>query len=265
MLKRRLERIFRPDGRSLIVAMDHPSNCPTPPELERPDEAVAKVVDGGADAVILNHGAAMRFSSALRGRGLVYRLDLSPTTLAGGRRTTWVFGVETALELGADAVIATGCLGEGLEQTLDALGKIGADCHRWGMPLIAEMLPGGFDGPPELRTVPNLRMAVRVAGELGADVVKAPYVPGYEEVVAASYLPVVVLGGVRTSDPLAFLGSIADAIRAGAAGVAIGRNVWGHPSPTAMTRALNAIIHEGWTADEAARTHLATTAEEAKP
>ncbi|MHB8928701.1 MAG: class I fructose-bisphosphate aldolase [Bacillota bacterium] len=255
MGKRRLERVFRSDGRSLIVAMDHPSNCPTPPELERPDEAIAKVVEGGADAVILNHGAALRFSSALRGRGLIYRLDLSPTTLAGGRSTTWVFDVETALELGADAVIASGCLGEGLEHTLDALGKIGGDCQRWGLPLIAEMLPGGFDGPPELKNVANLRMAVRVAGELGADVVKAPYVPGYEEVIAASYLPVVVLGGVKTKDARAFLDSIADALRAGAAGVAIGRNVWGHPSPTAMTRALNAIIHEGRGADEAAR-HL---------
>ncbi|MHB0885564.1 MAG: class I fructose-bisphosphate aldolase [Bacillota bacterium] len=255
MQKRRLERIFRPDGRTLIVAMDHPSNCPTPPELDRPAEAISKVIEGGADAVILNHGAALRFSSALRGKGLIYRLDLSPSTLAAGHDTTWIFDVETALELGADAVIASGCLGQGLEHTLDALGKIGQDCQRWGMPLIAEMLPGGFDGPPELRKVANLRMAVRVAGELGADVVKAPYVPGYEEVIAASYLPVVVLGGVKTNEPRAFLASIGEAVKAGAVGVAIGRNVWGHRSPTAMTRALEAIIHEGRGADEAVR-HL---------
>lgn len=255
MYKRRLERILRPNGRSLIVAMDHPANCPTPPELERPGEAIARVVAGGADAVILNHGAASRFAAALAGRGLVYRLDLSPTTLSSGHATRWVFAVETALALGADAVIAFGCLGEGLEHTLDAMGSIAAACQRWGMPLVAEMVPGGFDGPPELKTVENMRMAVRVAGELGADLVKAPYVAGFSAVIAAAYVPVVVLGGAKTGDTASFLEGIAQAMQDGAAGVAIGRNIWGHPSPTGMTLALAAIIHDGRDVGEALR-HL---------
>ena len=37
----------------------------------------------------------------------------------------------------------------------------------------------------------------------------------------------------------------ADAIDAGAAGIAIGRNVWQHPQPALMLRRLHAIVHEG--------------------
>jgi DhnA family fructose-bisphosphate aldolase class Ia len=42
-----------------------------------------------------------------------------------------------------------------------------------------------------------------------------------------------------------------DAMKAGAAGIAIGRNVWQHKSPTAIARSLAAIVHEGAKVEEA--------------
>ena len=44
---------------------------------------------------------------------------------------------------------------------------------------------------------------------------------------------------------------IEGAIEAGARGVAIGRNVFQHEDPIAMTRALSAVVHEGTSAEEA--------------
>ena len=48
--------------------------------------------------------------------------------------------------------------------------------HRWGLPVLAEMVPGGFDSAPEYRTQENIALSARVGAELGAGFVKIPYV-----------------------------------------------------------------------------------------
>ena len=58
-------------------------------------------------------------------------------------------------------------------------------------------------------------------------------------------MPVIVLGGAASGDERAFLQGVREAIDAGAAGVAIGRNVWAQEHPRRMARALQAIVHEG--------------------
>jgi DhnA family fructose-bisphosphate aldolase class Ia len=60
-----MRRIFRNDGRTLIVAMDHGLIDGPCPGLERPAETIAKVTAGGADAVLTSYGAAQSFASAL--------------------------------------------------------------------------------------------------------------------------------------------------------------------------------------------------------
>jgi DhnA family fructose-bisphosphate aldolase class Ia len=44
---------------------------------------------------------------------------------------------------------------------------------------------------------------------------------------------------------------VENAIKAGASGIAIGRNVWQHPNPPAVARSLAAIVHEEASALEA--------------
>ena len=41
------------------------------------------------------------------------------------------------------------------------------------------------------------------------------------------------------------------AMQAGASGVAVGRNIWGHASPARMTAAIAAIVHGNASVDEA--------------
>jgi fructose-bisphosphate aldolase/2-amino-3,7-dideoxy-D-threo-hept-6-ulosonate synthase len=43
----------------------------------------------------------------------------------------------------------------------------------------------------------------------------------------------------------------AEAMEAGAIGISIGRNIFQHEDPTAMTRALARIVHEGISVEEA--------------
>lgn len=245
MTLRRMNRIFRPDGRALIVAMDHGLIDGPTPGLEQPDATVAKVAAGGADAVLTSYGVARRFARELAPLGLILRADGGATSLgtAGGPGATF-FGVEEALRLGADAVAVSAFPGSPVEvESLERLAHVIAAAHAWGLPVMAEMVPGGFDSPPEQRTPHAVALAVRVAAELGADFVKTPYVTGFAAVTAGCYVPVVVLGGAKRGNEQAMLADIRAAMAAGAAGVAIGRNIFQAEDPTAMTAAVAGIVH----------------------
>lgn len=74
--------------------------------------------------------------------------------------------------------------------------------------------------------------------------VKMPYRPGFDAVTAGCYIPIVVLGGAKTNNEEIFFTNIWDALRNGAQGVAIGRNIWGHPQPARVLKVLNALVHE---------------------
>jgi DhnA family fructose-bisphosphate aldolase class Ia len=249
---RRLGNLLKEDGKVLIVAMDHGTNAGAPAGLVNPAEAIKKVKVGGADAVIVNYGIARQYAKELVGLGLILRMDIAPTMLGKGHASTLIYGIKEALQLGADAVIVNGGPGVGVEEiTLPNIAAIASECAEWGMPVIGEMSPGGFDSDPEMRTLENIKLGARIACELGSDMIKTIYKPGFKEVVEACPVPIVVLGGAKTNDDVAFLASIKDALDEGAAGVAIGRNVWGHPEPEKITRALKALIHDNANLEEA--------------
>ena len=49
------------------------------------------------------------------------------------------------------------------------------DMHRWGVPVLAEALPRGFEPAEDSRTPENITFACRQSVELGADFVKSVY------------------------------------------------------------------------------------------
>jgi DhnA family fructose-bisphosphate aldolase class Ia len=250
---RRLNHIFRRSGRALIVAMDHGLLDGPCPGLEDPAETIEKIVAGGADAVLTSYGVARRFARELAPVGLILRLDGGATSL--GRLdgpTNLLYRVEDALRLGADAVALNGFPGAPHEAaSLENLASAIRQAHPWGMAVMAEMVPGGFDSPPEWRTMDKIALAVRVAAELGADFVKTPYSAGFVDVTSTCYVPVVILGGAKRGNERGMLADIKAAIEAGAVGVAIGRNIFQAGDPAAMTAAVAAIIHQDASVDEA--------------
>jgi DhnA family fructose-bisphosphate aldolase class Ia len=64
-------------------------------------------------------------------------------------------------------------------------------------------------------------------------------------------VPVIIAGGPKMKSDLDVLETVEGAMGAGAKGVAIGRNVFQHESPTKITRAIARIVHEGWPAADA--------------
>jgi len=133
----------------------------------------------------------------------------------------------------------------GDRQQWAALERYALACDAWGMPLQAEVIPGGFD-EPDKHTPDNITRVARQAAEMGADYVKTFYTGDPESMqraVEGAGVPVVILGGERTSDETALLAQVRDALAAGVAGVAFGRNIWSHADPAGITRKLLKVVH----------------------
>ncbi len=256
---RRLNRIFRSDGRTLIVALDHALTEGPVRGLEAPAHILDEIVAGGADAVLTTYGVAMRFARELASLGLILRLDMGGTKLGQMGPGVPMFGVDDALRVAADAAAVSAFPGTPQESaTLQMLADAIRKGHAAGLPVMAEVQPGGFDAGPEVSNVETIALSVRVAAELGADWVKAPYAPGFERVIQAAYVPVVMLGGVRVNEQARLFESVSAAVKAGAAGVAIGRNIFQADAPRAVVTALAAILHRGADAKAALEIYMAT-------
>lgn len=253
MVTRRLNRIFQANGRTLIVACDHGMISGPDKGLEKMESTLSQVIAGGADAVMVSYGTAIRFAQNLARVGLVLRLDGGGTKL--GSMTgpgAQFYTVEDALRLGADAVCVSAFPGSPIEEpTLEVLARVIRQAHSWGVPVMAEIVPGGFDSGAEFRTSETVSIAARVAAELGADWVKIPYVDGFHQVVESCYVPVVVLGGPAKSDLRQTLEMVNAALQAGAVGGVIGRNIWQADNPAQMAAALASLIHHNATVAEA--------------
>jgi DhnA family fructose-bisphosphate aldolase class Ia len=253
MTSRHLDRIFGPDGRAVIIALDHGLIDGPCSGFERPGDTIAAVVAGGPDAILTSYGIARSFAAELEGVGLILRSDGSESNL-GAPSTGSVgqfFGVEDALRVGADALAVTALPGSPAEAaTLRNLAHTISEAHRSDLPVMAEMVPGGFDAPPELRRAEAVAFAARLGAELGADFIKAPYCEDFLRVASSTFAPVVILGGSKGSEVNA-LANIRDAVDAGASGVAMGRNVFQSENPTAMTRAVAAVVHDGASVEDA--------------
>lgn len=267
----RLRRLFGPDGRCVNIALDHGlfGERTLHEGLEDPLETLRRVAEGGPDAVQLAPGQ-VRWLEHLPGRlrpALVLRVDF--TNAYAGRGTGRLFSrlvddpVELALRSDAACVVVnvlwTPTHPELYEQSLDNVCRLVPSCARYGMPLMVEPLAlrplpdGGFGVDGNVDRIAGL---VRQAVELGADVIKADPcddLNAYWQVIqAASGRPVLLRGGGKVSER-EILERTSIVLRQGAAGVVYGRNVFQHPNPKAMTRALVSVVHEGAAVDEALR------------
>ena len=252
---KRMHRIFKEDKKSLIVAIDHGSVMKVLPELIDTQKILESIVTNGADAFLTTFGTVKNFWSTLKDKGVILRIDGGVTFIKNGDKSyTQLFSVEDALALGADAVACMGLPGTNDEsRTLGYLSKIVANAHRWQVPVLAEMIPGGFI-KEELHTPENIAMSARIGVELGADIIKTEYTrdtDSFKNMVTGVFKPIVVLGGAKSDNPIDLLKMVKEVIDLGAAGVAIGRNIWGYSNPGGITAALSHIIHNEVSVEEA--------------
>jgi len=258
----RLGRLFDvASNTSMILPMDHGVEEPVYGELERPRDLIASLAGAGVNAFLMRRGLAAFAAETIRGRaGWVLRLT-GRTGLSPGLETEQIVfaGVEEALRNGADAVVPTFFIGPETEAIqLPQLGAIADECNKLGLPLLAEIFPVGgpdatpYDGP---YTVDDMRVAVRVASEEGADLIKTWYTgdpESFRRVIDYSLVPVLIAGGPKANNERDVLAMVRGAMDAGASGIAMGRKIWQSRDPAAMVTALAAIIRHGASVDEAA-------------
>ena len=266
----RLNRLLT-NGRCLDIAVDH-GVCNEPSFLSGLEDMPAvmnQLIAAAPDAIQLNHGQA-DLLQAHPGRdkpALVMRLDMGNPYNATTHRVMWAVlqndndPVLPAVQMDAACVVVNLFMlpnePDLFRQCVTNISRVRADCDRYGMPLMIEPLVmspnserGGYmvDGDAD-----KIVTLVRLAREMGADIVKADPTADpaqFHRVVQAARCPVLVRGGGKEDLRQVFARSRV-LLDQGAVGMVYGRNVYQHRDPSAVVRALMAMIHRGATADAA--------------
>jgi len=236
-------------GRHLIVPMDHGITLGAVQGLVDIESTIDGVTRGGADAVLTQRGIASRVHPNKNGAGFIVHCnastDIGPDE-ADKRRTA---SVEAAIRAGADAVSFHINVGSEYEpEQIADLADLTEAAAEYGMPVLAMTYARGHDireDDPEA-FAEDLGHAVRLGEEVGADLVKTAYsgTPDtFERVVESTGLPVVIAGGSKGTDEET-LSMVGGAMDAGAAGVSMGRSIFQHEDPEAITQAVAAVVHD---------------------
>jgi DhnA family fructose-bisphosphate aldolase class Ia len=257
----RMKRVIDPAGVSVICALDHGM---TSPHFLEPLADIAtrtrEAFVGGANVIMMSKGMVRIAERAFAPTtSLALLLSASANPELGEPEVVQVAEVEEASRLGADAVVLfTALSGASEPAMIRTLAGVGRACEASGIPFIAEAeFPTTYASVEDLRDrygFEYLRRNVRLCGELGADIIKTNW-PGDEAsfrrlVESANGIPVVLAGGSRLGDD-ELLGRMESAMSAGAIGCSVGRNIFMHRSPEAITRALSRVIRERWPARKA--------------
>jgi fructose-bisphosphate aldolase/2-amino-3,7-dideoxy-D-threo-hept-6-ulosonate synthase len=257
----RMKRVIDPSGVSIICALDHGMTAPAFLEpLAEIEERTAEAVAGGANVIMMSKGMIRRAEPAFtRQTSLAMLLSASANPGEDRPSVVQIAEVDEALRLGADAVVLFVALsGDSEPAMIRTLAEVGGECERLGMPFIAEAeFPTTYAKVEDLADeygFEYLRRNVRLCAELGADIVKTNW-PGDRDqlerlVEATSGIPVVLAGGTRVDDR-ELLQRMEAAVEVGAIGCSVGRNIFMHRSPEAITRALSRVIRERWGAQKA--------------
>jgi len=257
----RLKRVIDSVGVSVICALDHGMTAPTFLEpLSDIEQRTREAVTGGANVIMMSKGM-IRLAIDAFSPTTSLALLLSASANPGEARpeVIQIAEVEEAARLGADAVVLFTALGGDSEPgMIRILAEVGRESMRLGVPLIAEAeFPTTYASVEELTErygFEYLRRSVRLCAELGADIVKTNW-PGDEDafgrlVSAVKGIPMVLAGGSRVEDA-ELLRRMECAMQAGAIGCSVGRNIFMHRSPEAITRALSRVIRDRWPARKA--------------
>jgi len=256
----RLRRILKAGHGSLVVAFDHPVVLGPIPGTINPSRQIARFIEGGADALLLNLGMMGHVAEAAPKEnlpGLIARLDWT-TALgtasqipAGPYRSCLVARPEDALRHGADAAIVFLVVGSGDpdfdRSEIQRVARVSRECEQLGVPLIVESVARG-PAVQNPRDPEWLLLHTRMAAELGADVIKTEYTGDPESmhrVVKSCPIPILVLGGSRTGGDAEILAVVAGVMQAGAAGVFFGRNVFQAKNISGLMERIHAALRGG--------------------
>lgn len=247
-------------NRSLMLACDQGlEHGPTDFNLLNidPNYIIDIGVKGRYNALIFQHGIAEKYVNNHNKKiPLVIKLNGKTNILKGEPYSPMNCSVKRAAKLGADAVGYTTYLGSEHESKIfQDFSKVVEEAHDYGLPVINWMYPRGKAVKDELST-DMLAYAARTGLELGADILKMKYnndIDAFRWVTKCAGNAKLMVAGGSKKDERDLLQKTHEIMQTGAVGMAIGRNVWQHDNPMAVTRALKKVIFENSDVDSAMR------------
>lgn len=258
----RLARLFSDNKNALVVAVDHGLYFgPLPGMIDLPS-VINRVA--GADAILMAPGMPAHCQGVFSKRGApacIVRLNWGSNYAAMWKYkhsySVPMLSVADAVAQGADLVIGSLSL-KNPDEMEDAQNvEIFSDCvaqkKALGIPLIGEVYPTGGDDfqPEELQD--EIFIGCRIIAELGADLVKTFYTgKRFNEVIAATPIPVLALGAKKLPKESDALKLAAASIEAGARGIVYGRNVIQSKEPERLLDALKEVVKEFQAPDKVA-------------
>jgi putative autoinducer-2 (AI-2) aldolase len=249
-MKNRLNQLIQPDGKALFLPIDHGYFQGPTHKLEKPGETIKPLVQY-ADAIMLTRGVLRNCIDPAIPKPVILRVSGGATVVGEDlSNENLVTSIREIVRLNARAASMSVFVGSKYEhQSLSHLAKLVDGCEDYGIPVMAVTAVGK---ELEKRTARYLALCCRVAAEIGARVVKTYYCKeNFEKVVNGCPVPEVIAGGPKTETQREVFDFVYDGIQKGAIGVNLGRNIWQTEYPVAAIRAIRAIIHDGYTPQEA--------------
>lgn len=246
----RMDRFMR-NGHSLILAYDQGIEH-GPTDFNERNVDPSFVIDianrGGFDAFACQKGVAEKYHEEID-VPILLKLNAKTAIYKKDPIASQHCSVRQAIKLGAAAVGYTVYLGSEHEaEMIQEFGRIEEEAHDAGLAVVLWVYPRG-EFVKDDTTREMIAYATRAALELGADAAKVKYTGDRESfawaVRSAGRIPVYMAGGKKAEDEREFLNQASSAIAAGAAGLAVGRNVWQSQDPIATAKRLNQVVIEG--------------------
>lgn len=247
-LKNRLSRIIKPeDNRTVMLAIDHGYFMGPTSGLEDVKGAITPLLNH-ADSLMLTRGILRNQIDARIDIPIVLRVSGGTSILKDDLSDEDItVSMEDAIRLNASAVALSIFVGSKNEkQGIINLAKLVDEGNRYGIPVLAVTAVGR----EMARDARYLSLSSRIAAETGASIVKTYYCDDFEKVISTCPVPVVVAGGKKTGEKEA-LELAYNAVKCGAAGVDMGRNIFQSERPVNMIKAVRAVVHEGLAPEEA--------------
>ena len=248
-----LDKIF-PQGKGILLPIDHPVSSYPVNGLEDIEETLQELSPDFVNAVVAHKGVVSSHSRSKHN----FLMHLSASTIHSGNRTLEkvnVGTVEEAKQRGAIGVSVQVNLGTVHEnKMLERLGQITTEAYRLKMPCLGMIYPRG----PHLVVEKNdptmgAAHAVRLAYELGCNMVKTIWTgqDSFPLVSKAAPIPVFIAGGPTQGTTKELFEMIHAAMKSGAAGICMGRQIFSNPRRRNLIQAISKILHDGFDSEEA--------------
>ena len=234
-----------PNGKAIFIPIDHAVSSYPEKGLGNLSELIPLL--SSANAIIAHKGVVSHYKNHNN-----FIMHLSASTIHGGKHSddkVLIGSVSEAKRRGAIGVSVQINLGSDFEsEMIQRMGKVSRQAIKQNMPLLGMVYPRG----PNLKIdkddiTKGVSHAVRLAFELGCDIVKVPWTGDKESfslVCNSAPIPVLVAGGKYGGSFDDLLKMVEEAMQSGASGVCMGRQVFAADNVNERCNKIAEIIHQ---------------------